>query len=291
MSEIPKISVCIPTYNRKTYLLETLKSVCNQTVKDFVIVIVDDGSTDGTAQMVKGLNLRNLIYHYQKNSGDAAARNKLIELATGQYLTFIDSDDLLVFDALERMVGVIQSQDEDVIAYGPYLRIDKDGNIYGRCNRRLYSGYITQQLFQNIFVHSCGSMFPRRIFDNPEIRFDTTLKVCSDYKLWLTLSTKYRFIGLQEPTFKRRRHNDNLSSVSSYNLLCELSVLEEFYQNHGKEIIPKNEARKRLSKEQYRVAKAFRAEGDHQSANFYFALSFKTKPNLKSFFKRILYAD
>ncbi len=157
----PKVSVCIPTYNRKDYLKETLESAFAQTYKDYEVIVVDDGSTDGTEDMVKQLGVP-VNYYWQKNSGDAAARNKLIELARGQYISFIDSDDLLLPDAIEKLGKIMQTEDEDVIAYGSYLRIDQNGKVYGRCKRKLYSGNITKYLFQTVLVHSCGSMFPKK---------------------------------------------------------------------------------------------------------------------------------
>ena len=98
---MPTVSVCIPTYNRKTYLRETLQSVFAQTYKDYEIVVVDDGSTDGTDQMIKGPGYK-VRYCWQENAGDAAARNKLIELAQSKFITFVDSDELLIQNTVER---------------------------------------------------------------------------------------------------------------------------------------------------------------------------------------------
>lgn len=282
-----EISVCIPTYNRKDYLALTLNSIYSQELDDFEVVIVDDGSTDNTESFLKSLNLPNLRYFYQKNSGDAAARNKLIDLAQGKYLTFIDSDDLLVEGVLKKMLTKIKSYSDDVVVYGDYLRIDKDGEVFGKSKKKMYSGFVTRQLFQDIFMHSCGALFPKAIFDDKSIRFNTSLKVCSDYAMWLYLSTKYELICLGEPTFKRRRHDSNLSVPSSANRLCELEVLEQFHQKYGKELIPRSEAMRRLSEEEYRVAKAFRVENNIVKSQEYFLKSFKTSFNLKSILKFI----
>ena len=223
---MPLISVCIPTYNRREYLIETLDSILAQTYKDYEIIIVDDGSTDGTSEMIKNFDFP-IRYHWQENAGDAAARNKLVELANGKYISFIDSDDLLMHDALERMIRAMKHETEDVIIYGTYLGIDENGNHVKRRKRKLYSGYITKDIFQDIFVHTCGSMIPKRILQNCD-PFNVSLKVCSDYAMWLHLSLKHRFIALSEPTFKRRRHNNNLSTASFENRLTELQVLEKF---------------------------------------------------------------
>jgi glycosyltransferase involved in cell wall biosynthesis len=282
-SQKPKVSICIPTYNRKKYLKETLESILAQTYKDYEIIVVDDGSTDGTEDMIKQLRVP-ITYQWQENGGDAAARNKLIELARGKYISFIDSDDLLFPDAIEQLVKVMETEAEDVVAYGSYVRIDQDGNVYGRCKRKLYSGNITNHLFQTIIVHSCGSMFPRKMLKDA-VSFDTSLKVCSDYDLWLSLSTKYRFVALPCPTFKRRRHPDNLSIVSFKNCLTEFKVLERFYyERNGNKVIPPKIALKVLSKGGFKTGRCAFKEGSYDQATKLLGQSFRRHPNLKSLF-------
>ncbi len=278
---VPAVSVCIPTYNRRDYLKETLQSIFAQTYKDYEIVIVDDGSTDSTEEMIKQLGC-NIRYHWQENAGDAAARNKLIELAVGKYITFPDSDDLLAPDAIERLAGVIQRENEPIIVYGPYLRIDQYGNVIGKDKRKLYSGFVAKYLFQDIFVHTSGSMFPKSILEEAG-GFDTSLPVCSDYDLWLRLSLKYRFAALSQPTFKRRRHPGNLSGNSMQNRITELEVLERFYyEKGGNAVIPQRTAAKRLSREEYKVGKYSLIEKKPAVAARYFRKSFRRHPNIKS---------
>jgi len=275
------VSICIPTYNRKEYLKETIDSILAQTYKDYEIVIVDDGSTDRTEDMIKQLGIP-VTYHWQQNSGDAAARNKLIELAQGEYISFIDSDDLLLPDAIERMVKTIKVEDEDVIVYGSYFRIDKNGNVYSRCKRKLRSGYITKYLFQTVLVHACGSMFPKRILKN-STAFDTSLKICSDYEFWLRLSTKYRFVALPEPTFKRRRHLGNFSTASFENCLIQFKVLERFYyEKGGDKVIPEKIAIKVLSIESRRAGRYAIKEGLYNQACELLGRSSRLYPNPKS---------
>ncbi|MFA5238553.1 MAG: glycosyltransferase [Phycisphaerae bacterium] len=280
-NSVPVVSVCIPTYNRKDYLKETLLSVFAQTYKDYEIVIVDDGSTDGTEEMIKQFG-RNIRYHWQKNTGDAAARNKLLELAAGKYITLLDSDDLLMPDTIERTTSAMQQQTEPVIVYGPYLRIDRHGNVIGRDKRKLYTGFVTKYLFQDIFVHPNGSLFPKILLQQAG-GFDESLHVCSDYDMWLRLSLKYRFIALPEPTFKRRRHLTNLSAGSIENRITELKVLERFYyEKGGNQAVSKNAAMKRFSEEEYRVGLCALKEKNYKQARDYFAKSFRKCPALKS---------
>ena len=277
----PKVSICVPTYNRKDYLKETLDSVFAQTYKDYEVVVVDDGSTDGTAEMLKQRNYP-VRYYWQKNSGDAAARNKMIKLAKGEFITFIDSDDLLMHDAVDRMMNVMDAEGGEVIVYGPYLRIDQNGHVYGKFKSKLYNGYVAKYLFRNIFVHSCGSMFPKSALEEAG-RFDISLKRCSVYKLLLKLSLKHRFIALHEPVFKRRRHTSNVCDSSLDDRKIEYEVLENFYVNGGgKGVVPHRWAKKRLSQEGYRAGRAAIREKKYNEACQLLSKSFGMHPNIKS---------
>jgi len=277
----PSVSICTPTFNRKDYLKETIESVLAQTYKNYEIVIVDDGSTDGTEEMIKenGYNVR---YYWQTNKGVAAAENKLIDLAEGEFISFLGSDDLLMPDAIERLINAMPKEEGDVIVYGPHVRIDQNGNLCGRDKRTLYSGYVTEYLFQNIFVHACGSMFPKRALKKVG-GFDESLRVCSDYDLHLRLSLKYRFIALPQPTFKRRRHSSNLTSWSYANRLVQLKVLERFYyRKGGNAVVPKRIAMRQLSKEGYRAGRCAVKEGLQKTARQLLSQSFRRHPNFKS---------
>jgi glycosyltransferase involved in cell wall biosynthesis len=242
--------------------------VFRQSFRDFELVIVDDGSTDGTEEMVGSLGVP-VRYYKQENQGDAAARNALLDKAKGKYISFIDSDDLLVDDAIERLMRPFEEPPFDKIVYGPYYNIDAEGKIVGRCKRSLQSGYITKHLFEDILIHSCGSMFPADLI-RKEGGFDTSLRVCSDYAFWLRLSLNYPFVALDEPTFLRRRHESNISGATFENRLIELKVLEDFYfKQGGRGYVPKVTAMRRLSEECYRAAKSAMSEGRGKEAKLY----------------------
>lgn len=127
-------------------------------------------------------------------------------------------------------------------------------------------------------------MLPKRVLEEAG-GFDTSLPVCSDYDLWLRLSLKYRFIALPEPTFKRRRHLGNLSAHSAANRKTELNILEKFYYDGGgKNVIPRHQAMKRLSKEGYRAGRAAIKEGLTETAHQLLSQSFRRYPNVKALF-------
>ncbi|MDD5327073.1 MAG: glycosyltransferase [Phycisphaerae bacterium] len=277
----PKVSVLIPTHNRKVYLRETLESVLSQTCKDYEIVVVDDGSTDGTEEMLNksGYNVR---YYWVNHIGQYAARNKLIELAQGEYITFVDSDDLLFPDTIERLMKAVEAHGPDVIAYGAHVGIDEKGRYVKRKQRSLPSGNIAAELFEFIYVHSCGMICPKKFYEEFG-GFDASLKCCAFYKLLLKLSVNYKFISVEGPTFKRRRHKGNVSVRSFANRKVEFDVLEDFYFNGGGEkLIPRSRAMKRLSQEGYRAGRCAIIEGMYEEANRLLSQSFRRHPNIKS---------
>jgi len=115
--------------------------------------------------------------------------------------------------------------------------------------------------------------------------FDTSLNVCSDYDLWLSLSTKYKFIALPEPTFKRRRHPGNLSNLSFENCLTEFKVLERFYyERGGDKVIPPKIASKVLGKSGFKTGRCAFREGSYDQATQLLGQSFRRHPNFKSLF-------
>jgi len=276
-----KVSVCIPTYNRKDYLKEALESVFAQTYKDFEVVIVDDGSTDGTEDMLKdaGYDVR---YCWAEHIGQAAARNKLIELAQGEYITFLDSDDLLFPNAVQKLMDVIDSYSSEVVAYGSHIGIDENGKRLRTKQRRLPSGNIVINLFEYIYVHSCGTMCAKRIYER-EGGFDTSLKRCAVYKFLLGLSLKYQFFPVVGSIYKRRRHKENLADHSFEGRKIELDVLEDFYFSSGaRKVIPRHRAMRRLSKEAYRAGRSAIREGLLEESCKLFSQSFQRHPNVKS---------
>jgi len=290
---MPKVSICIPTYNRKDYLKGTLESVFAQTYKDYEVIVVDDGSTDGTERMLKTADYP-IKYFWQKNQGEPAARNKLLALAEAEYVTFIDSDDLLFPYAVEELVNVVEDNGSDVIAYSSYIGIDQRGKKVKRKPRKLPSGYIAADLFEYIYVHSCGTMCRKKLLEEAG-GFDISLPVCAPYALWLKLSLNYRFVPLEKPAFKRRRHSGNLSQFSFANRKIELDVLEHAYENdfshNATEVITVHRVMKRLSKEGYRAGRCAIKEGLREKARQLLKQSFQRHPNFKSLFWWIVAAQ
>lgn len=107
MSEKPLVSIIIPTYNRANIVSNAIKSALNQSYPNKQIIVVDDGSTDNTAELVK--NFKDVLYFYKPNGGQASARNAGLKHSTGTYIASLDSDDIWAENFLEKCVNTLES--------------------------------------------------------------------------------------------------------------------------------------------------------------------------------------
>ena len=112
-----KVSIIIPVYNVEKYLDKCLKSVLNQTYKNIEIIVINDGSTDNSLKICKKYKDKRIVLIDKENGGVSSARNKGLELASGKYITFVDSDDWLELDAIENMVSFIEKENVDFVRF------------------------------------------------------------------------------------------------------------------------------------------------------------------------------
>jgi len=126
-----KLSVIIASYNHQDYIAQTLRSIEEQTFQDFEIIMIDDGSADRTVEVARATDSRAQI-HTQQNQGVVAARNRGVTLAQGQYLCFVDSDDIVLPERFERQVTYLDAHPETGFVYAEALIIDSEGQQVGR---------------------------------------------------------------------------------------------------------------------------------------------------------------
>ncbi len=198
----PLVSVIIPAYNCDRYLAEAVESILNQTYTSFEVIIIDDGSTDKTAEVAKSFGSK-VTYCYQNNGGSATARNHGIELAQGSFLAFLDADDLWVEDKLAVQLEAFKNDPELHLVFGqvqqfysPDLAEELKATIY--CNSELMPGYIPSAMLVK----------KESFFQIGE--FESKWK-CGEFAAWYVQAVEsgLKTLTLPKLVAKRRLHSAN----------------------------------------------------------------------------------
>lgn len=249
---MPSISIVIASYNRATLLEETLKSVFNQKFPDYEVIVIDDGSTDNTYEIVKKYE-KKIIYKKINHTGQSAASNEGIRLAKGRYITFLDSDDLWYPDFLLTMYDKIESQDEYDFCFCNFKIFDKDEIIKHSYLKENYqkSGHLFELLLEGQFILNGAFLIKKRCIEKVG-GFDEKMKLAKDWDLWLRLTSKFKGFYVDKTLLKIRFHDGNISRdkrISQYNLFTLQKIKEyaptefEFYRIKIKKKIKENNRR------------------------------------------------
>ena len=196
MTMVAKVSVIVPAYNISTYIAEALKSLERQSFKEFEVLIVDDGSTDNTAEVVKSFCQRDSRFRLlqKQNGGLASARNYGIRHAQGEYIALLDGDDIYQPDKLVTHVIQLDRSREVGIVYSASRAIREDGKstFMVLSGKPVKSDPLLALLCKNFIGHGSNAVFRRCIFD--EIGgFDETLRSCEDIDFWLRIAATRRW--------------------------------------------------------------------------------------------------
>lgn len=230
MGPSPLVSVIIPTYNRANYVSLAVDSVLSQTYKNIELHIIDDGSTDNTSNVLsRYLNDPRVTYYKQANGGQGAATNMGISLAKGEYIAFLDSDDLWIPEKLELQVKAAQEKKYISVFYSPCCCIDEKNQITGKLEGPLYEGRVTGRLFVENFIPFGTTFVKKECFDKLGA-FDETLVTGLDYDLWLRLSTRYLFGYVVTPTLLYRVWGGQVTSNGIKLYENGIRIMERFLE-------------------------------------------------------------
>jgi glycosyltransferase involved in cell wall biosynthesis len=231
---VPKVSVIIPTYNRAHLISETIKSVLDQTFQDFEIVVIDDGSTDNTREVVDSFQDPRIRYIYQDNQGAVVARNNAILASKGEYISYLDSDDALMENALEKHVEVLDRHPEVAFSYGQVYNVDENGriiNLYKPPYKHSYVREGKEEIRDLIFGNYISAETIRRSCLDEAGGFDTAFIVAEDRELWVRLAKRWSVAYIAEPLIKYRRHTSSIMSTIGIEKVerSHILILEEIF--------------------------------------------------------------
>jgi glycosyltransferase involved in cell wall biosynthesis len=211
---MPRVSVIIPAYNAERYIGATLASVREQDFGDYEVIVVDDGSTDETRAIVN--SVEGVVLVSQPNSGPAAARQRGLSLARGQYIAFLDADDVWDPHMLDACVNLLDGRPDIGAVHTNWRYIDSEGRPLARANNwRPLRGDIFDHLLAEITLITPGIAWRREWWDWAG-GFDQTPEINDDWLNWLRLSRLgCRFDFIDQPLVSCRRHEESLTRTQS----------------------------------------------------------------------------
>ncbi|NOZ28730.1 MAG: glycosyltransferase [Chloroflexi bacterium] len=208
---MPKVSVIIPTYNHARYLGEAIQSALDQTYQDLEIIVIDDGSTDSTPQVVSTFGDR-VRYVWQENRGLSAARNTGIRIAEGEIIALLDADDKWAPEYLATMVPALQSDESIGAAYCGWRYVDAHGKELPQIAiKTVPPDQLYATLAYSNFLNVCGVIVRRACFDHVGL-FDESLRACEDWDMWLRILPRYQMVGVPQALVRYRIHGRNMTA-------------------------------------------------------------------------------
>jgi glycosyltransferase involved in cell wall biosynthesis len=239
----PRVSVIMATYNMGGYVGAAIESVLAQTIPDLELHVVDDGSTDDTAERVKPyLADTRVRYHYQPNTGQTAAKNRGIAASTGEFIGFCDADDLWVPEKLAMQIPVFEQHPEAGVVYARTREIDEHGNVLPDKVHAEPTGKVTQELFFENFV-PFGTAMVRRSLLLAHGAFRPDLRMGIDWELWLRLSVHCEFQFVAKVAYLYRVWSGQMSKNWKGRYEACFRIMAEFEARHPNLIAPSTRRR------------------------------------------------
>jgi len=236
-----KVSVIIPAYNKAEYTCRTVDSVLAQTYPDIEIIVVDDGSTDQTASVKAGYGDR-INYIHKSNGGACSARNEGIRRAKGEYVAFLDCDDLYCVGKIRRCVDYLEQNPRFGFVYTAAYFIDENDEIVGLYDHpRSQEGSIAFKLILGNFVCNSTVLVRRTVLQEAGF-FDEKIFTPADWDMWLRLSEVTQAGFLKKPLIKYRVTDNYTFNRLEQARQEELYVIEKFFRNHPTQGILKKRA-------------------------------------------------
>ena len=286
---MPKVSVIIPAYNVEKYIGETLDSVLTQTYSDFEVVVVDDGSQDQTASIIKQYQTKypkKIRLIQKENGGPSKARNVGIKASTGEYIAFIDADDLWLPGKLEKQVGYFEKQPSQVgLVYTNAKKFDEQGiwTLPKRYRKKRAYGWIYKDLLRQNMIPNQSVIVRKRCFEEVGF-FEEFLDIIEDHDMWIRIAMKYEIAFLEETLSLYREHSQGRSKGDEKTMNREIGVMEKHLKIASGNIEFEDIIKRAFSRRLYELGYFYLKEGRMPAARLMFdrslAMSFRYKTHL-----------
>jgi glycosyltransferase involved in cell wall biosynthesis len=279
--DLPLVSVIIPTYNTATYISAAVDSVLTQTYSPLEVIVVDDGSTDNTADVL-GRYADKIRYLYQPNSGPAAARNRGFSEAHGEFIAFLDADDWWTSDKLEQQIPILLANPNIGLVHADVVYIDGNTgrwferdrprpNFIGKCYTRLLYGNA---------ISTSTVVLRRECLENLG-PFDNHIPAgVEDYELWMRIARRYEFGYIPRSLATYRQHSTNISHNSFVMTTAELALISRqlkadpsLWQSAGRK-----QVKRRLFNLHFRLGYLYLDKGSFAEAHYFLSKALRFQP-------------
>ncbi|HOO36794.1 MAG TPA: glycosyltransferase family A protein [Deltaproteobacteria bacterium] len=258
-----KVSIIIPVYNVERFVAASIQSALDQTLENKEIIVINDGSTDGSEREIMRFKDR-IVYIRQDNTGVAAARNVGIRAAKGEYIAFFDADDVFRPDKVEKQASFLDNHPDYCMVYSGYSRINEEGDTLPPKDMRVHVGDIFPQVFMRCFIA------PSMVLCRKQVLFDIglfqTKYSAEDYDLFLKISMQGKIGYIPEPLTQYRVRQGSLSKIAQSTPALQAKELLDQYKDYLLENYPLGwwYYRRRMSKIYRELARVYRDTGQNK---------------------------
>ena len=244
------ISVIIPTYNRKSFLINAIDSVFNQTYQNLELIIIDDGSSDKTIEYIKKKYSKIKICK-QSNRGVSSARNKGIKISSNKWIAFLDSDDRWHPKKLENQINYLVKNSEYRICHTDEIWIRKGIRINQHKKHKKYGGQIFDKSLDLCRISPSSVIIHRDVFNKVGL-FNEKLPVCEDYDLWIRITAKFPVLYLDEKlTIKYGGHLNQLSKkywgMDRFRIVALENIIKKSFLTKKNKLLVKKILKKKIN--------------------------------------------
>ena len=233
MKAHPLVTIYITNYNYGNFIKEAIDSVLNQTFKNLELIIIDDGSTDNSKEIIeKYKDVDNVRIVYQKNKGLNVTNNIALRAARGKYIIRLDADDYFIPNALELLLDKLENDNELGMVFPDYFIVDAQGEVLERQKRHNFDNEVS--LFDQAAHGACTMI--RVAFLKEVGGYDESFSCQDGYELWVKFTSQFKVTNINEPLFNYRKHGKNLTSNEDRILDTRATINSKYVKKLNKEI-------------------------------------------------------
>lgn len=293
MSKFPLVSIIVPSYNGEKFIAKAIRSVLLQTYKNWELIIVEDGYTDKTEEIVDSFLDKRINYIKKEHSGISKTRNVGIKEANGEYIAFLDQDDVWLPEKLSVQIEYMQKSDSSVGLVYCKNYVLQNGKIIMRKREKGGKAVLVKEYFFKSGILPSSVLLSRKCLFEVGL-FDEKLELLEDYDLWIRVSNRYKFLYLNKPLFiyvlhKGQYHRNKLKMIKSreyvhkkyeHILKGHNNILSSMYFRNGHGLFELGDAKKG----RYYLIKAIKASNFSAKCIFAYLLSLLGNKTYRLFF-------